>query len=154
MIIKLCLMVFGVFSIICANEQTEKIVQDLTTTMIEKSTVLDSIPIEFQIELNVAVIKQKENNRYVGKNIGSFFYNRLRINGNDFIVDKVITGFIENKFSCVVLTNAGIFFIMPYIELKKDLNPEETPLNTITNVMLNNLKWIVISSDGTELYIY
>jgi hypothetical protein len=83
---------FILLSFLSVFSQENKI-HNLWKNEISNQTKHDTIPKEFQIQLNLLFFEENENQQIVNQNVGKFYSNRISYIKDDFLIYEVITGF-------------------------------------------------------------
>lgn len=143
------LFVFSVFS-------QENKIYSLWKNKISNQKIQDTIPKEFQIQLNVLFFEENNNQQLIDQNVGKFYSNRISYIKNDYPIYEVITGFYDNKYVCLVNSKMGSLFLIPQKDFKETIidSSEEFLLNFVSNSILNSIKWILILDASIVMHLY
>lgn len=142
----------SVFSVFSQENKT----YSLWKNEISNQEIHDTIPKEFQIQLNVLFFEENNNQQLIDQNVGKFYSNRISFIKNDYPIYEVITGFYDNKYVCLVNSKMGSLFLIPQKESKEILidSSEESLLNAVSNSILNSIKWILILNASIVMHLY
>ena len=146
---------FILLSFLSVFSQENKI-HNLWKNEISNQKIQDTIPKEFQIQLNLLFFEENGNRQIVNQNIGKFYSNRISYIKDDFPIYEVITGFYDNKYVCLINSKMGSLFLIPQKDFKETIidSSEESLLNFASNSILNSIKWILILNASIIMHLY
>lgn len=142
----------SVFSVFSQENKT----YSLWKNEISNQEIHDTIPKEFQIQLNVLFFEENNNQQLIDQNVGKFYSNRISFIKNDYPIYEVTTGFYDNKYVCLVNSKMGSLFLIPQKDFKETIidSSEESLLNFASNSILNSIKWILILNATIVMHLY
>jgi hypothetical protein len=147
----LLLLSLNIFSL--TNNEVQQL-ETFWADLIKSSIVHDSVPKEFQINLDVFMCKKNEKSILVDENWGKIYSNRIRLQGKDHKIYKVVTGFYRNKYTCILISDIGSTYIYECTD-KTIIDLSENVKSILTNFIASKIKWIIYTiEDDSELYVF